>query len=102
MSLQENKAIVRRLYEAQNNRDPALLHEFVASDLLDRGHKLRGLEEYKKFVTMVGRGFPDYYETIEDIISEGDRVWVRYKFTGTHKGEYRGLSPTEKNVTFTA
>jgi predicted ester cyclase len=102
VSLEKNKAIIRRLYEAQNKRDLALLDEFVASDLLDHGHKLRSLEEYKKFVTMVGKGFPDYYETIEDIISEGDRVWVRYKFTGTHTGEYRRLAPTGKNVTFTA
>jgi len=59
MSLEKNKAIIRRLYEARNKRDLALLDEFVASDLFDHGHKLKGLEEYKKFVTTVGKGFPD-------------------------------------------
>jgi len=61
--LEENKAIIRRLYEAQNKRDLALLDEFVASGLLERGHKLKGLEEYKKFVTMVEKGFPDSERT---------------------------------------
>ena len=102
MSLEENKAIIRRLYEAQNKRDLALLDEFVASGLLDNGHKLRGLEEYKKFVTMVGKGFPDYHETVEDITAEGDRVWVRMKYEGTHTGEYRGIAPTGKKFTMTA
>ncbi len=37
--------------------------------------------------------------TIEDIIAEGDKVWVRFKATGTHKGEYRGLAPTGKKIT---
>ena len=45
------------------------------------------------------KGFPDFHETIEDIIAEGDKVWVRFKFTGTHLGEYRGLAPTGKKIT---
>jgi len=37
--------------------------------------------------------------TIEDIIAEGDKVWVRFKATGTHTGEYRGLTPTGNKIT---
>lgn len=43
--------------------------------------------------------FPDWHETIEDIIAEGDRVWVRITYTGTHRGEFMGLAPTGKKVT---
>ena len=39
--------------------------------------------------------------TIEDIVAEGDKVWVRVTATGTHKGEYRGLAPTGKKITLT-
>jgi len=101
-SLEENKAIVRKVVEALNNGDLALLDEFVAPDFIDHAHRTRNLEEYKQYIIMVRKGFPDYNETIEDIIAEGDKVWVRYKFTGTHKGEYRRLAPTGKKVTFTA
>ena len=45
---------------------------------------------------MLIKGFPDFHMTIEDIIAEGDKVWVRTTNTGTHKGEFRGLAPTDK------
>ena len=38
--------------------------------------------------------------TIEDIIAERDKVCVRVKYTGTHTGEYRGVAPTGKKMTF--
>jgi C-1 hydroxylase len=51
---------------------------------------------------MAAKSFPDWHETIEDIIAEGDKVWVRVKATGTITGEYRGLPPTGKKVTYEA
>jgi len=38
--------------------------------------------------------------TIEDIIAEGDKVWVHITETMTHTGEYRGIAPTGKKITF--
>jgi predicted ester cyclase len=39
---------------------------------------------------------PDFQETIEDIVAEGDEVTVRFKGTGTHKGEHFGIPPLKK------
>ncbi len=39
--------------------------------------------------------------TIEDQIAEGDKVVTRYTIRGMHKGEYEGIAPTDKQVTFT-
>jgi hypothetical protein len=61
--------------------------------------QLRGLENFKQFLNMLLKGFPDYHDTIEDIIAEGDKVCVRALHTGTHTGEYRGLAPTGKKFT---
>jgi C-1 hydroxylase len=61
--------------------------------------KLRGLEALKQFGTVIFKTFPDFHETMEDIIAEGDKVWVRNTITGTHKGKYRGLAPTGKKFT---
>jgi predicted ester cyclase len=36
------------------------------------------------------------------MIIEGDKAVTRHTFTGTHKGEWRGVSPTNKKVTFWA
>jgi len=102
MSLEENKTIVRRLFEAFNKQDLALLDELIAPDYVDHPRQLRGLESYKQHLTMFYKSFPDSHETIEDIIAEGDKVWIRVKGTGTHTGEYRGLAPTGKKITWEA
>ena len=98
MSLEENKAIVRRWFEAENKKDLALLDEFVAADFVDHTHQLKGRKEYKQFAASFGKGFPDFHETIRDIIAEGEKVWVFFEFTGTHTGEWMGLAPTGKKI----
>jgi len=110
MSLEKNKAIVRRLFEALNKRDLALLDELMTPDYVDHALQLRGLEANKQMFAMTLKGFPDFHETIEDIIAEGNKVWVRFKDTGTHTGEYQEylpligkitLAPTGKKITIT-
>jgi len=102
MSLEKNKAIIRSLYEAANKQNIALLVKFTAPDYVDHDLQLRGREDVKQFETMFFKGFPDLHVTIEDITAVGDKVWVRVKYEGTHKGEYRGIAPTGKKFTMTA
>ena len=45
--------------------------------------------------------FPDWTETIEDIIAEGDKVVTRFTSRGTHKGKFMGVPPTGKKVKIT-
>ena len=98
MSLEENKAIVRRFIEAYNKRNLDSLDEFMAPDYFDHTHQV-GPEGVKQLMNMGFKAFPDWHETIEDIIAEGDKVWVRVTYTGTHTGEWRGLAPTGKKIT---
>ncbi len=100
MSLEENKAIIRSLYETLNKHNPDLLNKIIAPDYIDHTLQLRGLEQWKKTLTLLLKGFPDIHPTIEGIITEGDKVLVHAKVTGTHTGEYRGLAPTGKKITF--
>ena len=83
MSLEKNKAMIRKGVEEVNKRNLAVLDEFIAPDYVDHTNPLRGLEDVKQFYTKAFKDFPDYHRTIEDIIAEGDKVWVRVKFTGT-------------------
>jgi predicted ester cyclase len=46
------------------------------------------------------RGLPDLHITIEDLIAEGDKVVSRNTVTGAHQGEYTGLPPTGKTITY--
>jgi len=99
MSLEENKAIIRSLYEADNKKDLSILDELISPDFFDPIFELRGPESYKRFETEFFEGFPDWQETIEDMVAEGDKVWVRFTAEGTHRGEWQGLAPTGKKIT---
>ena len=101
MSFDENKAVVRSLTEALNERNLSLLDELMTPNYFHHTLCIQGLESFKQNMTLIYNGFPDWDETIEDIIAEGDKVWVRYTDTMTHTGEYRGLAPTGKKVTYT-
>jgi len=98
MSLEENKAIVRRFVEAYNKQNLDLVDEFIAPDYFDHTNKVDA-QGLKQLFEMGFKAFPDWHETIEDIIAEGDKVWVLLAYSGTHKGEFRGLAPTGKKIT---
>jgi predicted ester cyclase len=108
MSLEKNKAIVRKVVDAENKKDLTLIDEFIAPDFIegrDTPFELRGLESYKKFEALFIKAFPDCHRTIEDIIAEGDNVWALEKVTMTHTGEWNvfriTIAPTGKKVTYT-
>ena len=101
MSLEENKDIIRKIVEAMNERNLDLLEEWVAPDYVDHTHNLRGPEEVKKFLTLCFKGL-DLHFSIEDMIAEGDKVWVRNTFTGIHVSDFMGFAPTGKKITETA
>ena len=98
MSLEENKAIVRRFIEAYNNRNLDVFDDLLAPDYFDHTSKV-GPEGLKQLMNMAFKAFPDFHETVEDIIAEGDKVWVLLTYTGTHTGEWLGLAPTGKKIT---
>jgi steroid delta-isomerase-like uncharacterized protein len=100
----ENKAIIRRLYEeVWNKRKLEALNELVSPSHALHGPNFSGSsigpEAYKLQVAQFVRAFPDLRWEIEETISEKDKVVVVWTFTGTHRGEYRGIAPTNKKVT---
>jgi steroid delta-isomerase-like uncharacterized protein len=59
-----------------------------------------GAQALKQVWAMLLRGLPDVHVTVEDLIAEGDKVVNRNTVTGTHQGEYMGLPPTGKSITY--
>lgn len=105
MSAEENKARVRRFVEeGLNKRNPALIDEFYAPDYV--GHdpdrpQPRSIEDLRQVLAVfLATVFPDARYTIEDLVAEGDRVWWHWTFSGTHQGEFLGIAPTGKQVSF--
>jgi predicted ester cyclase len=48
----------------------------------------------------VRAAFPDFTNSIEDIISERDKAFTRLTYTGTHKGEIFGVAPTHRKISY--
>jgi steroid delta-isomerase-like uncharacterized protein len=99
----ENKAIVRRLYEeVWNKRRVELVDELMSPSHAMHDNHLPdsgiGPEAYKRNVARFVTGFPDLRLTVEDMLAENDKVAVGWTISGTHKGEFRGISPTGKKV----
>jgi predicted ester cyclase len=73
-------------------------------EVIDRYHaaKLTNVPgktaESFKFLTTLFSGFPDIHVNIEHILAENDFVLVFLNFTGTHRGEFEGMTPTNKLV----
>lgn len=89
MSVQENKAFVQRYFEAlKQDKSRENIAEYVTDEEL-LGH-----------IALTEAAFPGYQVTAEDLIAEGDMVVVRGVVLGTHKGEFMGIPPTGKDVTF--
>jgi len=105
MSTKEIKALERRLYEEYNKGKAAVLaviDELYATDTIQHtstGQDIRGIENYKQHVSEFSSAFPDLHFTIDDMVAEGDKVAVRVTATGTNKGAFRGIPPTNKKVT---
>lgn len=59
-----------------------------------------GAEALKRVWQVLLRAFPDIHVAVEETITEGDKVVSRNTVTGTHRGEYQGLPPTGKTVTY--
>lgn len=101
---EENKAIVRRIVqEIWNGGNLDLADELITPDYVDNvsgsGSPV-GPEGFKDAVSGVREAFPDFTITINDMISEGDKVALVWTFIGTHKGELMGIAPTEKLIEF--
>ena len=103
LSLVENKVIIRKVIDAINQQNLALLDELIAPDFVYHTptQKIQGLEVMKQGVMMELRSFPDLHVTIEDIMAEGEKVCVLLRETATHKAPFRGLAPTGKKLAYT-
>lgn len=100
----ENKAIARRFTEeVWNQGNLAAVDELFAPEydrhLMESGQQ-PGREGLKKFIATFRTAFPDIQMTIEDQLAEGDKVMTRWRGRGTHRGDFQGLAPTQRPVTF--
>lgn len=99
---EENKTVVRRVVEDfLTTGDPDLADGLFAPDYVDHGAShpdLTGIENVKRSAKEWLQAFPDSRNVVEDVISEGNRVAVRWSTHSTHEGEFAGVQPTGERV----
>lgn len=52
----------------------------------------------KQMIANLRSAFPDLHCTVEDEISEGDKLAARWTMRGTHLGSYLGNRPTQRSI----
>jgi predicted ester cyclase len=100
---------------SQEKRNKTIIRSYI--DEIFNKHHLSSIERYfggnsiegspqagkggvgsKQFINEFFKAFPDWRTTIEHIAAENDLVVVFLNGSGTHKGEFHGISPTNKPV----
>jgi predicted ester cyclase len=105
MTLEANKAIVRRVFDEIYNRgnyDAA--DELISPTYTSHNgalHTLVGAEGVKKSAFQQRQTFPDLHSFIDDLIAEGDKVFIRGRDRVTHVNEIMGYAPTGKQIEIT-
>ena len=103
---EQNKQLVSQFFEALDLQDTEMMDQLVSST--NYSLHFSGIppmdwnENKKEFLAPFTKAFPDLRRNIVDMVAEGDKVAVSINVTGTYKGEFQGIPPTGKQVSFTA
>jgi len=100
---EENKALARKFFRMFELGEPGMADEIVSVDYVnhDAPDPNIGLEGVKAGVTRFKAGFPDAQVEIAFQVAEGDKVVIRYTWSGTHLGEFAGIPATGKRANWT-
>ena len=98
MTIESNKAIVRKYIELWSTGNLSIADEVLAADFVDHTHPQQapGPESVKQEVRVFREGFPDAHISVEQMIGEGELVAFRFTLRGTHLGMFAGFPPTGK------
>lgn len=99
-----NVALVERWFEEVWNQgqtatiDEVLTGGTVFYGLTSNGDATRGPDGFKPFFHRLRAAFPDIRITVDDVVTEGDKVAARWTATMTHTGDALGFPATHRPV----
>ncbi len=100
-----NKELVRQVVEeVWNTGDLQAAHRFYAPNYIffqEGGGVQIGVQSIEDWLTTTHTAFPDICYTIGQIYQEGEKAAMRYRVTGTHTGDFRGIPPSGKPIDLT-
>jgi predicted ester cyclase len=97
-----NKELVRRFYkEVYGDWNMALVDEIVSPRFISHDWPKgspTGPQGFRNFYSAIRSAVPDARYEVDDLVAEGDKVVVRWRLLGIHKGEFRGIAPTGRAI----
>ena len=93
---ESNKEIIQKVYEqALNKRKMYLLNDMISAEYVCiKGAK--GAPTFQEPIVLLIKAFPDIQWHIEQLVAENDKVAVKWKWQGTHSGQFQQYIPTGK------
>jgi len=108
MSAEENKRLAREAIRILTTGNLGAADEIYAPDYVNHQHHhpadprdLHGVEALKEFAAEFREAFPDFHDSIDIQLAEGDMVATRFTSRGTHRGTFMGVQPTNKELSWT-
>lgn len=101
MSKEINATALQKFAEAVNTENWDLMKEAVAPDNVDHDPapgQIPGPEGYINFFRQLRTAFPDLKVTLIHSVADDDNIAIAYELSGTHRGEFRGIPPTNKTM----
>ena len=105
MSAEDNKALVRKLYDGFSRGDLEGVLALIADDAVDHAMPPgmpQNREGIRQALGMWIGAFKDLAVEPQILIGEGDLVAAHTRMTGTMTGEMMGQAPTNKRMDITA
>jgi predicted ester cyclase len=95
----ENRDIARNYLRMKFGEVSASLDEILSPDYREHQPSVtRGAKETKEFAAKLAEAFSDQSFTVEDEIVEGDRVVIRYGWSGSHTGQFMSWAPSKRRI----
>jgi predicted ester cyclase len=99
---EDNKALVRRLYQAFEADDEATLNTLLAPNLVAYSHHAPGpqnREQHVQGIRFWNASFGNTRFAIQEQVAEGNKVATRVIMRSVHsRGEFQGLAPTGRQI----
>jgi predicted ester cyclase len=103
MSEKENLQVVEQLIAAMNDRDVDRYVQLLDANYVGEGGlagPIQGPEGARQMINMLLTAFPDLRPEVEQLLPSGDYVVLRARLSGTQKGNFLGIAPTNKSATW--
>jgi steroid delta-isomerase-like uncharacterized protein len=100
MSAEQNKNIVRRFHELFDQGDIAGMESLCIPNCVvyQPGAPQLNLEAFRQMGMLFASAFADRQTLLDDVVVEGDTVYARETWSGTHVGDFDGIPATGKRI----